>query len=381
MKAARVHHAARRRGGGVAARRRARSSRRRRRIAVPHGLGHVDLTEAADNRLRALCKAGTWPEVEATNVAIDSLGEGRAGCRTGTALVVGSLIAIDGGEALAAKAATTRSDRSPIVGRPGRALGSCELGAAGRQRHRRSASGHRLSSGKAARTLAARCAHGPTRCAILVRPHSRSPAGEGNPGGAPRVLASNSVSRELRQPRDRRAFLPHAQPRWRLCYVVRSPLLQFRATIITWPSAAAHQPTIYPYRATSRSGGGLWPTAPTSQTYRRAPATCRSHPQGREAGDLPVEQPTKFELVINLKTAKALGLDRAADAARPRRRGDRMRRREFITLLGGAAAAWPLAARAQQGERMRRIGVLMPAAADDPWNFRPASRRSCRGWR
>ena len=43
-----------------------------------------------------------------------------------------------------------------------------------------------------------------------------------------------------------------------------------------------------------------------------------------------------------------------------------MRRREFISLIGSVAATWPLVTRAQQPERMRRIGVLMSLAADDP---------------
>jgi putative tryptophan/tyrosine transport system substrate-binding protein len=83
-------------------------------------------------------------------------------------------------------------------------------------------------------------------------------------------------------------------------------------------------PAIYPYRFYAAEGGLLSYGNDFNEMWRRAPSYVDKILKGASPGDLPIQQPTKFELIINLKTAKALWFDHPAAVAQPRRRSDRI---------------------------------------------------------
>ena len=95
-------------------------------------------------------------------------------------------------------------------------------------------------------------------------------------------------------------------------------------------AARNNVPAVYHIPAFVRGGGLLSYGPDPLDIFRRAASYVDLILRGEKPGDLPVQFPAKFEMAVNLKTAKALGLEVPPYASRPRRRGDRMRRPTFI---------------------------------------------------
>ena len=193
---------------------------------------------------------------------------------------------------------------------------------------------------------------------------------------AARTLSLEVVPFEVRESNNIAPAFETMKGKAEALFLVGDPLMTANRTRVTSLALAARLPTIYVHSEYVDAGGLMSYGANFPDLFRRSAEVMDKILRGTKPGDIPVEQPTKFELAINLKTAKALGLEVPAVVARPRRRGDRMiRRRQFITLLGGAAA-WPLAARAQQAGKLPIIGLLGTSTASEWKSFSTAIART-----
>ena len=149
-----------------------------------------------------------------------------------------------------------------------------------------------------------------SRVAILKNPN--------NPGhsvvlrqaeDAARALGMHLQVLEARNPSEiDAAFAAMRSQRAGGVLVVRDALVLAQRTQIAALTAKSRLPAVYGFRENVEAGGLMAYGASVSAMYRRAATYVDKILKGAKPGDLPVEQPTKFELIVNLKTAKALGL-------------------------------------------------------------------------
>jgi putative tryptophan/tyrosine transport system substrate-binding protein len=156
-----------------------------------------------------------------------------------------------------------------------------------------------------------------TRLAYLWNPLAVSyPAGttSGNPSYDAAEKITKTLGVQLLPYRVRslaeieKAFVDMAKVRPQALLVLQSPLMTLNSKRIVELALERHLPGIYPSNQFAQEGGLISYGPVIADLYRRAATYVDKILKGAKPADLPIEQPTKFELVINLKTAKQIGL-------------------------------------------------------------------------
>jgi ABC-type uncharacterized transport system substrate-binding protein len=173
-------------------------------------------------------------------------------------------------------------------------------------------------------------------------------------------------SLEVRRPEDFESVFDAAtRQRPDALITVEDPLtFNYRSQIVNF-AATKRLPAIHGFREFVEIGGLMSYGASRAHLYRQTAIYVDKILRGANPADLPVHQPREFELVINLKAATALGLTIPPSINGPCRRGDRMKRRDFIAALS-AAIRWPAFVSAQQPANIARIGYLANDSIDSP---------------
>ena len=130
----------------------------------------------------------------------------------------------------------------------------------------------------------------------------------GEAQAAARTLNLEFDTLEIRQAEDITHAFEAIKDRAEALYVCPDGLMDTNKTRINTLALGARVPTMHGYREYVEAGGLMSYGANLPEMYRRAADYADRILRGANPGDLPVEQPTKFDLIINLTTAKALGL-------------------------------------------------------------------------
>ncbi|HXW31292.1 MAG TPA: ABC transporter substrate-binding protein, partial [Xanthobacteraceae bacterium] len=126
--------------------------------------------------------------------------------------------------------------------------------------------------------------------------------------GAARTLGLEVTAHEIRRAEDIAPAFEALNDRADALYVITNALIASNRIRINTLALAARLPTSHGLREFVEAGGLMSYGPNLPDLYRRAAEFVDKILRGTKPGDIPVEQPTKFDLVINLKTAKALGL-------------------------------------------------------------------------